>query len=430
MNSHRAALLAVLVLGVSLLAVIAFTTPWRPLGQLAGAPTPPEPVDFTAAELARSAAYHRHIALPGYLSLGLGLLLTLALGLTPLGARLVETVARPLGGGWLARLLLGALALFLVSRLVSLGFGSWAETVRRRYGLSVHSWGGWWSDQAKSFAISAGLGLLAVAVLYALARWLPNWWWVPASLGAALLVVLASFLYPLVVEPAFNRFTPMAAGPLRDSLVAMADRDDVPVREVLVADASRRTTALNAYVSGFGATRRVVVYDTLLKAGDDQVRLVAAHELGHAKRNDVLHGTLVGALGAAFSVVLLALLLTGGPLPRWAGVGGVADPASLALLLALVALFGQLGGPVQQLVSRQIEARADVHALELTGDPATFVRMQRSLAVTNIATLRPHPVEYALFASHPSTVRRIALARDWARSRGIPVPPPLVPPSP
>src|SRR4029077_12310053 len=106
------------------------------------------------------------------------------------------------------------------------------------------------------------------------------WWWsIGAVLGATLVVVL-SFAYPIVVEPVFNSFTPMPAGELRTSLLTMAARDGVPVRDVLVADASRRTNSLNAYVSGFGATRRIVVYDTLLKdATPDEVRLIVAHEL-------------------------------------------------------------------------------------------------------------------------------------------------------
>ena len=244
----------------------------------------------------------------------------------------------------------------------------------------------------------------------------------------ALLVVLISFVYPLLVEPVFNKFTPMAQGPLRASLIEIASRDGVPVRDVLVADASRRTTALNAYVSGFGATRRIVVYDTTVrKAGPDEIRLIAAHELGHAKRNDVLHGTLIGALGLAAGAIVLYLALNWPPLLRRAGVSEAGDPRALALVLLVLTLLGTLGGPVQQLVSRRIEARADVHALDLTREPDTFARMQRQLAVTNLSNLRPDPVGYVLFASHPSSPQRIALARDWARLHGVPEPPDLAP---
>ncbi|WP_434582125.1 M48 family metalloprotease [Carbonactinospora thermoautotrophica] len=421
-----AVLVAVLVvLGSALVAVILLTTPWQPLGKAAQQATVSAARDFTPAEIARSQAYRQAIVPPAYLALGVGLATALLLGLTPLGARLVELAARPFGGGWLAEVVVGGVAVALVTRLAQIPFNAWAEAVRRRHGLSAQTWGTWTLDQLKGFAVGAVLLLLVLLGLYGLARLSPRLWWAPAAVGGAVLVVAVSFLYPLLVEPVFNKFAPMPAGPLRDSLVRPAERDGVPVREVLVADASRRTTALNAYVSGFGSTRRIVVYDTTLKsASPDETRLIVAHELGHAKRGDVLHGTLIGALGLAFGVCLLALLVSWTPLLRRAGVERFADPRSLALVLALAAIFAQVAGPVQMLVSRRIEARADVHALDLTRDPATFARMQRQLAVSNIATLRPNPLEFALFASHPTAPMRIALARDWARLHGLPEPPP------
>jgi len=267
--------------------------------------------------------------------------------------------------------------------------------------------------------VSTVLTLGALLALVALARALPRGWWVPASVGAALLVVLLSFAYPLVFEPVFNRFTPMPDGPLRTSLVRLAERDGLHVDRVLVADASRRTTALNAYVSGFGSTRRIVVYDTLLNTGSpDEVRLVVAHELGHAKRNDVLLGTMLGALGAAFVVTSLFLLLSWTGLLRRAGADSAGDPRVLPLVLLLAGVLAFASSPMQSLVSRRIEARADVHALDLTHDPAEFVRMQRRLALTNLSDLDPNPVLYAWFASHPTAPQRNALARSWAREHG------------
>ena len=132
----------------------------------------------------------------------------------------------------------------------------------------------------------------------------------------------------MVIEPAFNSFTPMPAGQLRSDLLALADEDGVEVSDVLVADASKRTTALNAYVSGFGSTRRIVVYDTLVKeASPREVELVVAHELGHAKRNDVLHGTVIGAFAAAAGVIAVFLLLSWGGLLSRAGASGAGQAA-------------------------------------------------------------------------------------------------------
>src|SRR5690606_10578972 len=161
----------------------------------------------------------------------------------------------------------------------------------------------------------------------------------------------------------------------------LAERDGVPVRDVLVADASRRTTALNAYVSGLGPTRRIVVFDTLLRqAPPDEVRAVVAHELGHAKRNDVLTGTLVSALGAAAGVCALYLLGSWTGLLRRAGVSSIVDPRALALLVALATLAGLVSLPLQNLLTRRMEARADAHALALIDDPSTVERMESRLA--------------------------------------------------
>ncbi len=262
-----------------------------------------------------------------------------------------------------------------------------------------------------------------LVVLYGAMRTAPALWWAIAASLVAGLVVVGSFLYPLLIEPAFNRFTPMPASALRTDLLALAERDSVPVQDVLVADASRRTTALNAYVSGFGSTRRIVVYDTLLESETDAVvRSVVAHELSHARSQDVLVGTALGALGAAAAVIAGYLLAGWAPLLRRAGVSSLADPRSLALVLFLVAAAGLMLAPVQSLISRQLESRADVHALDLTNDPATFVDMQRRLGVRNITDLDPNPVYYWLFFSHPSTVERIASARDWARTHGVVIP--------
>jgi STE24 endopeptidase len=254
-----------------------------------------------------------------------------------------------------------------------------------------------------------------LAVL-ALVRVAPRGWWAWAGAVTALFVVVGSFVYPVVVEPVFNRFTSLPAGQLRTDLLAMAERDSVPVRDVLVADASRRTTSLNAYVSGFGSTRRIVVYDTLLeKATPAEVELVVAHELGHAKRHDVLWGTLLGALGAAAGVCTLALLLSWARLLRRAGAAGPGDPRVIPLLLFLAAVGTLLVAPAGNLMSRRVEARADVHSLDLTRDVPTFIASEQRLARTNLSDLEPNPFLYAMFSTHPTSPQRIALAREWAR---------------
>jgi STE24 endopeptidase len=412
--SRRAPAAALLLLLIAVVAVVLVTVPFP---VLPGAhPHVDVARDFTPAQLAHERDFHHRVHPPAYAALAVSLLAAAVLGLTRLGGRLVTAVARPFGGGWGWQVVLGTTAVLAVGRLVTLPLDVRAERVLRDYGLSTQAWPGWLLDQLKGLGIAAGTTALVLLVLVALARRAPRTWWAWAAASAAVLVFLGSFVYPVVVEPAFNSFTPLAAGGLRTDLLTLARRDHVPVRDVLVADASRRTTSLNAYVSGFGSTRRVVLYDTLLRSESPrQVELVVAHELGHAKRQDVLHGTILGALGAASGSCGLYLLLQWGALVRRSGASGPGDPrvVPLVLLLAAVATFAT--SPLTDLVSRHIEARADIHSLELTGDVLTFISSQQRLATADLSTLAPSALVYALFFDHPSTPQRLALARAWAQ---------------
>ncbi|MBO4209284.1 M48 family metallopeptidase, partial [Micromonospora echinofusca] len=388
------AMLVFAALVVTLVAVAALLIPW-------GRPPAPRADQLAAlgelpqADVDRAREFRATLRPGTYGALVVGLLVALLLGLTPLGARLVEFAGRPFGDHWTARAVLGGLAVVLVADLLTLPFAAWRHAVLTRYGLATSGWGGWTVDLLKSYAVSAVIGAAALLGFYTVIRLAPRWWWAWGAAGAATLVVLLSFVLPVLVEPVFNRFTPMPPGPLRTELLALAEADDVPVRDVLVADASRRTRAVNAYVSGFGPTRRIVVYDTLLaEATPAEVTSVVAHELGHAKRQDVVAGTLTGALGAALAVVTLYLLGSWGGLLRLAGVDQVADPRAFPLLIALVTVAGLVTTPVQALMSRRVEARADAHALALTRDPATFEAMQRRLATVNLADPDPPRWEY------------------------------------
>lgn len=368
--------------------------------------------DFTTAQLAREQAFHAALRPWAYTSLAVSLVVAGALGLTRAGGRLVGAIP----GHWTVQAVLGTALVLALGQLASTPFDVRSEQALRRFGLSTQTWSGWVDDVLRGLGVQVVTTSLVVVVVLALARRLPTRWWAAGALAAGLLVVVGSFVYPLVVEPVFNRFTPLPAGQLRTELLALAQRDGVPVKQVLVADASRRTTALNAYVSGFGSSRRVVVYDTLLKqASAREVELVVAHELGHAKRQDVLHGTLVGAFGAAAGICGLFLLLSHAGVLRRIGASGAGDPRVVPFVIFLGVIVPFLLSPATNLVSRRIEARADVHSLELTHDVATFISSEQRLSTANLSDLRPNPLVYALFFTHPSGPERIALAREWER---------------
>jgi len=355
--------------------------------------------------------------LAGY---GVDLAVLAALALTGPG-RAVVAAAAGLAGGWApGRVVLVAVAVQAVRAGVGLPFSVRAFRQDARAGLATQRLGGFLRDWAKARAVGLVLVALPVTALVLGARWRPPGWPLVAAVAAVLLVLALAVAGPVLIEPLFNRFRPLEPGPLRARLLKLAATMGVPVRDVLVADASRRTTRVNAYVSGLGRTRRVVVYDTLLAGAGgstgaaDEVALVAAHELAHVRHRDVLWGTVGSAALAAVSVLAAVALFDLEAVRRGFAVSGLGDPLAVPGLLLLAALGGLLAAPVASAISRWAEARADWVALEVTRDPVTAVAVERRLALENRADLRPNRLLVAMFASHPVTMARIAQAWLWA----------------
>jgi STE24 endopeptidase len=405
-SERRWSLVTLLVGTVAFVAVAAWRIPWHPVP--GGTPAPASAASvFTSAQIARANAYTdpaRHLA---WASLAVSLAVTCVLGFTSLGARLVGR----LRGWWWVRALVAVLVLALVGRLVTLPFAIVGHHRSLAYGLTTESWGPWAVDQAKSLLLSAVFSGLAVAVLVGCARrWSAVW---PVVAGGVLgaLVMLGSFVYPVLVEPAFNHFTSLQAGPLRTQILQLAATEHVHLGDVLVADASRRTTTLNAYVSGYGSTRRVVLYDNVVHdLPRRQILAVVGHELTHARHDDVLTGSVLAALGTLGGVGLLGLALQ--VVRR--RPGSLREPTVVPLLLALLALGTLLSSPVNNGLSRQIETRADVGGLQATRDTAAFVTMQKQLAL-HARSDDPPAWSQFWFGSHPTTLERVAIARQVGR---------------
>ena len=351
-------------------------------------------VFFTPAEVARATAYHRplYLALAADIALSTGVTAFLAFGW--LGDRLFAATAGP----WWARSLLFTLLVLAVLEAVRLPLAFWRGYLReRRWGFSTQTAGGWALDQLKGFAVGAVLTAAALVALVGATHLFPSWWPLVAVLGAALLVLLLVFVAPLVLEPVFNRFQPLEDDELAAGLRGLAERAGVPIREVLVADASRRTRKHNAYVSGIGGTRRVVLFDTLLgEAARGELEAVVAHELGHRRHKDVAKGTLL-AMASAAAAVLLAWPLH--PTPR-----------HIPLLLLAWGVLELCSLPVTAAFSRRLERRADRFALDLTRDAGSFEAAFRRMARANLSDLDPPRVVYAFMFTHPTPVERIAAA--------------------
>jgi STE24 endopeptidase len=314
---------------------------------------------------------------------------------------------RPLVAGALAG---AALSLALTAAPLPL-----AAVARQRaidVGLDTQSWGGWAADLGKSAGIGGVMSGAGAALLLALMRRFPRHWWAPTA--AATVGVGAVMLYvgPVVLDPIFNKFKPLPAGQARADVLALGHKAGVKVGQVYEVDASRRTTAANAYVTGLGATKRVVLYDTLLRRFKrDETRLVVAHELGHVHYRDVLRGLLYLALVAP-AALFAAQRLSERLAPDGAEAGTPAVLPAAALSLALVAT---VTGVISNQLSRRIEARADSYSLKLTDAPEPFISSERRLAVQNLADPDPPDWVVALLGTHPPTIKRIGTAVAFER---------------
>ncbi len=355
---------------------------------------------FTAAELERIEDYRSvsRALLLGSLAVEIAVLALLVWKARPLAAAL-ERVGR---GPVRTSVLVGLVVVFAVW-LAGLPFAAATLVRRRDFGLSGQGWGGWLADQLTSLAVQAVLVSIAVAGAVWLAGRLGRRWWLVGAPALVAIAVVFVVVQPLVVQPLFNRFESLPDRGLAGEIQGLARELGVDVDEVLVADASRRTTTANAYVAGLGPTRRVVLYDTLLdgRFSDGEIRLVAAHELAHVERRHLWKGLAWFALLAVPGVFLLAWLTD-----RLGGLGPRLVPLGLAFAFAWI-LVTQ---PLANAVSRRYEAEADWLALQATRDPASGVSLDRNFVRTGLADPDPPAWVTVLYGTHPTPMQRIAMA--------------------
>lgn len=362
---------------------------------------------FTEDQIERHAAFRA----PSYVAFALGSVLPLVALVLLARGPFRELVARVTGlpGGWPVHAIVVALALAGILALVTLPIGFVrGYAMQHAWGLSTQDLTGWLIDQAKGLAVGGVIIAVAVLAFYGVVRAAPHSWWVWGWAAFTLLTASLAFLYPVAIAPLFNRFAPLEDEALVQRIKDHGNELGVSIDEVLVADASRRTTAENAYVAGLGATKQVVIYDNLLESGtDDETLFVVAHEMGHRAENHVLKGVVLSSAGLLAGFGVLYLLAQRSSIWSWAGASGVADLKGLPLLLLFLSLATLVLMPLENTVSRRFEAHADRIAIELTGDPDTAVATFRRLAFKNIADLDPpRPLVWALF-THPSIPDRL-----------------------
>lgn len=369
---------------------------------------------FDAEEIERGRAYNRPLERLKLVRQALGLAIVVAFIAGDVGPKVVDKLDLD---GWAWNVLAVSAVFTLVESIVSPWFDAYRELVwDRRWDLSTQTVRGFAADQVKGLALGLALNALLLVPLWAVIR-ATDLWWLWGWLLFSGFTVLLGLLYPVLIAPIFNTFTPLEDGDLRTRIMAVAERTGLPINGVLVADASKRSRAGNAYVAGLGKTRRVVVFDTILDWRPEQIEQVVAHELGHWR-----HAHLRRKLPVLIVTQLLMFVVTWALL-RWdwllevGGVSSVREPAAVPLFLAVFPLGFVFVGLVTSWLSRVDERQADLYALEVLDDPSAFSALFRQLAETNKADVDPGLTK-RLLASHPPIPERLAMAAAWEAAKG------------
>ena len=288
--------------------------------------------------------------------------------------------------------------------------GWWRE---KSYGLTSQPLPGWLGEQTINLIISVVVTALFMAALYALIRRAPRTWWLWAGGLTAVFLVLIFVLGPILIEPLFNTYTAAPPGPVRDTVVALAEKAGVPHDKIYIFNGSKQSNRYTANVSGLFGSARVAMSDVMFQKGADiaEVRGVVGHEMGHYKRGHVIWGTLTDCLLAiaAFGLIQLSFPWAAGLLG--AKVGGIADPAGLPVIMAVFATLTLLSTPVNATLTRMFESDADAFSLRVANEPDG---LSKALVKTiEYRASSPSALEELLFYDHPSVEHRVRRAMEW-----------------
>jgi len=361
----------------------------------------------------QSKQYFRSKLAVGLLKLVLAFALLFILLLSGASDRLHESL-RGLTDNYTLQLS-GYLLVFLVGySLAHLPLDYYSDVVlERRYNLSNQTTSGWIVRSMKEWVLSAVLVILTFSLLYALIRHMPNRWWLAASVGWFLLLVLMSKITPAIIVPLFYKLHPLTDRDLANRLLALAERCGVRIRQVFEIRLSKETKKANAAVVGLGNERRIVIGDTLLDlCSHDEIEAVFAHELGHVA---LRHSWKLLGVAAASSVIGFYILhLFYARSAADLGFEGASDIAAIPLLMLWVMIGGLLAKPFQAALSRAFERQADLFILDKVANPETLASALAKLAGRNLADPEPSRLVELLFYTHPPIAKRIAYIKHAA----------------
>jgi Zn-dependent protease with chaperone function len=346
-----------------------------------------------------------------------GILLMLVILITGLSAKMRNVAARVTRRRY-PQTLLWLLLFTLLTWVIGFPLDYYrGRTIPLEFGLTHQPFGSWMGDQLKALMVGLIFTLLLVPLaLWAIRRF--RRWWIAVWLGSIPLMIILVIIVPIVIDPLFNKFVPFEREPLRSRLLAEAAHAGIPNAEVFEVNASKQTTTMNAYVTGIGPTKRIVLYDTLLaKLDDDEIVSTMGHEMGHYVLNHIWKGLAFGIV-ISLIVCYLGQQMYERGLRRWGGRwGGIerGEAASLPWLLVVISVIGFVLTPVNSAASRYQEHQADVYGLDVTGlNEASASSMVK---FAEDAKINPDPPAFIEFwrYSHPSPSKRIRFALEYKR---------------
>jgi len=305
-------------------------------------------------------------------------------------------------------------------KIISAPLDYYGFRLEHQYHLSNQKWRSWLWDEAKGWLVGLVLGAVFVEIIYALIRSYPGRWWIVAWAVFIGLTLLLARLAPVVLFPLFYKFKPLENGVLRDRLTRLSERAGTRVRGVYEWNLSEKSKKANAALMGMGATRRIILADTLLAGySDDEIEAVLAHELGHH-----VHKHIIKAIITQVVITFFGFWLTNQVLHLVLGRNWfpsleprLYDFANLPLILIVATTLGLLLMPAMNAISRKHEREADRYAWENIAAIEPFVSSMQKLADQNMAERTPNKFVEWLFHSHPSIGRRVAAAEAWASAK-------------
>jgi STE24 endopeptidase len=328
-----------------------------------------------------------------------------------------ELLARWALDAWPLEVFIVVTLTFFLIGLPGLPSEIWQEFVHeKRWGFSTQTWRGYLADQIKELLV---FGIVLPAIMIVPLWWFiraVDGWWLWGSVALAVLSFVLGVVWPVLLLPIFNKFTPLEDEALRARLDALAQRAGIGIKQFLVMDASKRSRQDNAFFVGMGATRRIVIYDTMLTMPPECLEVVVAHEIGHWRKRHTFWGGVLTTATLPLLLGITAAIVSSSAVLDWAGVGSLGDPGAVPLFILIAGGVQTVLGRAEAWFSRWFERQADHESLELTKAPEAFAAAWQQMVDRNVPDVAPTWWRRTKM-SHPPIAERISFGERWAMAR-------------